>query len=143
MEGLGENFGNCLCKKRVLNIAMEEMVVLHFFKTLQHFRQIKLTCTMVCTHMYNVHIHVSVLVLHDIIIQQKSELLYLGTYTAMSIVQDGKGFPILHPSIYNYIWSGKYIGGNVLDENIMNGCIRQLVLKVCLYTLLYIIMNIC
>ena len=41
-------------------------------------------------------------------------------YTAMSIVQGGIGFPVLHPSVYNYICTGKYIGVSMLDENITN-----------------------
>lgn len=51
-------------------------------------------------------------------------------YTAMSIVQEGIGFPILHPAVYNYMWSQKYIGGSILDECIPHQSICELVRKV-------------
>ncbi len=63
---------------------------------------------------------------------QKSELKMVGMYTAMSIVQGGIGFPVLHPSVYNYICTGKYVGVSMLDENITDHKIRELVRKVCL-----------
>ena len=48
----------------------------------------------------------------------------------MSIVQDGVGFPVLHPSVYNYMCTGKYIGVAMLDENIPDPLIRHFVEKV-------------
>uniref|UniRef100_A0A1X7TKU5 Uncharacterized protein n=1 Tax=Amphimedon queenslandica TaxID=400682 RepID=A0A1X7TKU5_AMPQE len=33
---------------------------------------------------------------------QKFELKFLGMYTAMSIIQGGIGFPVLHPGVYSY-----------------------------------------
>ena len=51
---------------------------------------------------------------------QKSELKILGQYTAMSIVQGGPGFPVLHANVYNYIVTGKYIGVHTPDEDVAN-----------------------
>jgi hypothetical protein len=48
----------------------------------------------------------------------------------MSIVQGGMGFPVLHPCVYNYIWSGKYIGSHINDEGIMLSSVRSLVEQV-------------
>ena len=48
----------------------------------------------------------------------------------MSIVQDGVGFSVLHPSVYNYMCTGKYIGVAMLDENIPDPLIRHFVEKV-------------
>ena len=45
----------------------------------------------------------------------------------MSVVQGGIGFPVLHPCVYNYIWSGIYVGTHILDDNIMQSSIRELV----------------
>lgn len=44
-------------------------------------------------------------------------------------LQEGMGFPVLHPAVYNYIWSGKYVGCSIPDDSIMQTEIRQLVGK--------------
>lgn len=51
-------------------------------------------------------------------------------YTAMSIVQGGIGFPTLHPCVFNYMCTGKYIGVAMLDENITDPVIWDLVRRV-------------
>lgn len=58
------------------------------------------------------------------------EFKYLGVYITMSIIQGGRGFPVLHPCIYNYLWSGKYVGSCMADDEIVHGSIRQLVKEV-------------
>lgn len=61
---------------------------------------------------------------------QNSEIKILGTYVAMSVAQGGIGFPVLHPSVYNYIVSGKYIGVHIPDEDIPDPVICTLLEKV-------------
>ena len=51
-------------------------------------------------------------------------------YVAMSIVQGGRGFPVLHLCVYDYLWSGRYIGGKMTDEGIMQCSIKSLVKQV-------------
>ena len=46
--------------------------------------------------------------------------------TAMSIVQEGMGFPVLHPAVYNYIWSRNYVGCTINDDGVMQLEICQL-----------------
>ena len=48
----------------------------------------------------------------------------------MSIVQGGIGFPVLHPGVYSYIWSGIYVGAVICDDGIMQTSFRELVKKV-------------
>uniref|UniRef100_A0A1X7UU46 HECT domain-containing protein n=1 Tax=Amphimedon queenslandica TaxID=400682 RepID=A0A1X7UU46_AMPQE len=60
---------------------------------------------------------------------QKFELKFLGMYTAMSIIQGGIGFPVLHPGVYSYIWSGVYVGAVICDDGIMQSSFRELVKK--------------
>ena len=61
---------------------------------------------------------------------KKFEFKFLGIYTAMSIVQGGIGFPVLHPGVYSYIWSGIYVGAVICDDGIMQTSFRELVKKV-------------
>ena len=63
------------------------------------------------------------------------ELKHFGMYVAMSIVQGGRGFPVLHTCVYNYMWSGKYIGGHMTDDGIMQSSIRSLVEEVFLFNI--------
>uniref|UniRef100_A0A1X7VBI9 HECT domain-containing protein n=1 Tax=Amphimedon queenslandica TaxID=400682 RepID=A0A1X7VBI9_AMPQE len=60
---------------------------------------------------------------------QKFELKFLGIYTAMSIIQEGIGFSVLHPAVYSYIWSGVYVGAIICDDGIMQSSFRELVKK--------------
>ena len=55
----------------------------------------------------------------------------LGTLVAMSIVQGGLGFPVLHPNVYVYMVSGKYIGLHTADEDVPDGMVQSLIEKVC------------
>lgn len=57
---------------------------------------------------------------------QRGELKILGNYVAMSIAQGGSGFPVLHPSVYNYIVTGKYIGVRIPDEDIPNPIVNAM-----------------
>lgn len=61
---------------------------------------------------------------------QSSELRILGTYVAMSIAQGGIGFPVLHPSVYNYIAFGKYIDVAIPDEDVPDTSVCELLQEV-------------
>jgi hypothetical protein len=58
---------------------------------------------------------------------QNLEFKHLGMYFAMSVLQEGRGFPALHPCVYNYMCTGKYIGGQMNDDGIMSSLVRSLV----------------
>ena len=61
---------------------------------------------------------------------QRGELKILGNYVAMSIAQGGSGFPVLHPSVYNYIVTGKYIGVRIPDKDIPNPIVNAMLKQV-------------
>ena len=48
----------------------------------------------------------------------------------MSIVQGGYGFPVLHPAVYNYIATGKYIGTTFPDVTVPDLLICRLIKEV-------------
>ncbi len=60
----------------------------------------------------------------------------IGKLIAMSIVQGGSGIPALHPSVYNYIATGQYIGQVVNDKEVADAEVRILLEQVRLYTCL-------
>ena len=59
----------------------------------------------------------------------------LGHYAAMYIVQGGHGFPILHPNVYNYMVTGKYIGIHTPDVDVPNPTVVALLQDISLNTL--------
>jgi hypothetical protein len=51
----------------------------------------------------------------------------------MSIVQEGNGFPVLCPAVYQYIVSGNITDVNIPDDKIPDLAVRDLVSKVYVY----------
>lgn len=49
---------------------------------------------------------------------QRNVFKYFGQWTAMSIVQEGAGFPVLGPPVYQYMVSGDITGIAIGDEDI-------------------------
>ena len=54
----------------------------------------------------------------------------IGKVIAMSIVQGGSGFPVLHPAAYHYLTTGEYLGQIVEDRSVPDPMIRQLLQQV-------------
>ena len=54
----------------------------------------------------------------------------LEILVALSIVQGGPGFPALHPSVYNYIATRKYLGIETPEDDIPNPNVVTLIKKV-------------
>ena len=50
--------------------------------------------------------------------KQKSDFKNLGILIGMSVVQGGPGLPILHPAVYQYMTTGKYIDVNMSVKGI-------------------------
>ena len=48
----------------------------------------------------------------------------------MCIVQGGPGFPVLHPAVYGYLVSGKYMGEIVDDSDVPDLLVCDLLAKV-------------
>lgn len=53
----------------------------------------------------------------------------------MSTIQGGPGFPVLHPSVYQYMTTGKYINADVLVKDIPDAGVRDLIDQVFLVML--------
>jgi len=50
---------------------------------------------------------------------------------AMSIVQDGPGFPCFIPAVYKYIYTGEYLNNYVNSSDVPDAGARQLLHEVC------------
>ena len=48
----------------------------------------------------------------------------------MSVVQGGPGLPILHPAVYQYMTTGKYIDVNMSVKGIPDAGVRALIEQV-------------
>ena len=59
-----------------------------------------------------------------------NDFFLIGKLIAMSILQGGFGFPVLHPTAYNYLVKGDYVGQVVNDEDVPDFQIRQLLQEV-------------
>ena len=55
----------------------------------------------------------------------------------MSIIQEGPGFPLLLPGIYEYMVSGNIAEIDIPDQEIPDMSIKQLVSMVCLHECLF------
>ena len=54
----------------------------------------------------------------------------IGQIIAMSIVQGGSGFPVLHPAAYHYLTTGEYLGQVVDDGSVPDPQIQELLRQV-------------
>ena len=52
---------------------------------------------------------------------------------AMSILNGGPGFPILHPALFNYIATGDYLDQHLATSDVPVPSVRMLLSEVCDY----------
>ena len=95
-----------------------------------------------------IHVHASALVAESEVIcdysynaitfiftKQKSDFKNLGILIGMSIVQGGPGLPMLHPAVYQYMTTGKYLDVNMSVKGIPDAGVRILIDQVFLLIL--------
>lgn len=70
-------------------------------------------------------------------ILQRFEFRQVGTLIAMSTLQGGPGFPVLHPALYDYIAKGYYSLEDVSDSDVPDPCVQELLSQVhCVFVLI-------